>query len=144
MTFTALGKNDIDLILAIQKDNFADGWNASQLLSGFESGNLIAIALQDGGKTVGLITYTLVIDTADIEGVVVLSSERKKGYGKELVERALLELKASGAVNALLEVRESNAPAIALYRSCGFKSIATRAKYYSDGESAVVMKKELL
>jgi len=40
-----------------------------------------------------------------------------------------------------LEVRESNAPARALYGRAGFVSIAVRKKYYGDGEDAVVMVK---
>ena len=39
-----------------------------------------------------------------------------------------------------LEVRTSNAPAIALYERFGFRSAGTRPRYYHDtGEDAVIM-----
>ena len=39
-----------------------------------------------------------------------------------------------------LEVRTSNAPAIALYEQLGFRSAGTRPRYYRDtGEDAVIM-----
>jgi [ribosomal protein S18]-alanine N-acetyltransferase len=44
----------------------------------------------------------------------------------------------------LLEVRASNAPALALYRGLGFSELDRRARYYTDtGEDAVVMQLEL-
>ena len=48
------------------------------------------------------------------------------------------------SLNAVfLEVRESNACAIGLYKKFAFNEIAVRKKYYPDGENAVVMKKEI-
>jgi ribosomal-protein-alanine N-acetyltransferase len=43
---------------------------------------------------------------------------------------------------ATLEVRASNQPAIELYRSFGFRSVAIRKKYYQD-EDALVMLADL-
>ncbi len=143
MNFVRLLKKDIDLILSVQKDNFKDGWNKAQLISAFDGGNFYALAIEEGGVTVGIITYSLSFDTADIESVVVVSSERKKGYGKLLVERAVLDLEERGVKSILLEVREFNLPAIALYTACGFSKISVRKKYYFDGENAVIMQKEL-
>jgi ribosomal-protein-alanine N-acetyltransferase len=44
----------------------------------------------------------------------------------------------------LLEVRESNEPALSLYRGLGFQELDRRARYYADtDEDAVVMQLEL-
>ena len=44
---------------------------------------------------------------------------------------------------ALLEVRESNRPALELYRSMGFAPVALRRNYYSQPlEDALVLRKE--
>jgi ribosomal-protein-alanine N-acetyltransferase len=47
------------------------------------------------------------------------------------------------AKQAFLEVRVSNMPAISLYKKLGFKVTRTIHGYYSDGEDAYVMSKEL-
>ena len=44
---------------------------------------------------------------------------------------------------AFLEVREGNSSAILLYRSCGFKAAGRRKNYYSNGEDALLMEREL-
>ncbi len=144
MKFSFLSAVDVERILAIQKDNFSDGWNGEMLLSAFKNGNFYTIELADDNAPVGLITYSISFDTADIEGVVVDKAYRQKGYGGLLLQRVLLELKEKGVERAILEVRKSNLPAIRLYSAQGFKQISVRNKYYSDGEDAVVMIKELL
>ena len=45
--------------------------------------------------------------------------------------------------NVNLEVRVSNVKAIALYQKFGFKNVAVRKRYYSNGEDAYLMIKKL-
>ena len=58
---------------------------------------------------------------------------------KEYLEKA----KELGAEKCFLEVRVSNLPALTLYRKFGFEDLSIRAKYYADGEDALVMVKKL-
>jgi len=52
--------------------------------------------------------------------------------------------RAAGCLLATLEVRRSNAPAIALYEHAGFRTVHVRARYYDDDdEDALVMLREL-
>jgi ribosomal-protein-alanine N-acetyltransferase len=44
---------------------------------------------------------------------------------------------------AFLEVRPSNAAARALYERAGFRDAGLRARYYQDGEDALVMRCDL-
>ena len=144
MTFRVLTRNDIEYILLVQSGNFADGWNAEMLKSAFNEGRFYAIALEKDGVPVGLITFSVAVDTADIEGVVVINEQREKGFGTELITVAEDKMKALNVVKSFLEVRESNVPAIRLYQKCGYEKISVRKNYYADGENAVVMAKELL
>jgi ribosomal-protein-alanine N-acetyltransferase len=52
---------------------------------------------------------------------------------------AMEDARGRGAGRAMLEVRRSNAPAIALYRALGFLHDTVRRGYYQDGEDAVLM-----
>ena len=47
----------------------------------------------------------------------------------------------TGGESLTLEVRVSNVDAIALYEALEYKQVGTRARYYQDGEDAVVMTK---
>jgi [ribosomal protein S18]-alanine N-acetyltransferase len=63
---------------------------------------------------------------------------RNRGLGRRLLE-ALFD-RAGQDASYTLEVRTSNAPAIALYEQYGFRSAGTRPRYYQDtGEDAMIM-----
>lgn len=143
MIFKVLTKEDVSSIIEIEKENFSDGWNESLLNSAFDSGRFYALSLIDENQTLGIITYSIAQDTADIEGVVTVKQFRRKGVGKMLVQQVLDSLKAQGVGKVFLEVRASNEPAKNLYHSKGFLDISLRKKYYQDGEDAIVMLKEI-
>ena len=56
---------------------------------------------------------------------------RGRGYGRLLMERLLREAEEENVEDITLEVRASNAPAIALYEAYGFQKEAVRKNYYS-------------
>jgi ribosomal-protein-alanine N-acetyltransferase len=79
-------------------------------------------------------------DEVHLTDLGVRQASRRRGVGRALVSALLDEARAAAARVVLLEVRASNAPAIALYEGLGFSELDRRPRYYSDtGEDAVVM-----
>jgi ribosomal-protein-alanine N-acetyltransferase len=77
-------------------------------------------------------------DEAEILNIAVDPDCRRRGVGSALLT-AVCE-QAKGTI--FLEVAETNAPAIALYRTHGWEDAGLRAGYYDHGSvNAVVMKK---
>ena len=146
MNVRALKKSDITFLLSSRKD-FPDLWNEDMLNSAFRAGNFYGFIAEEraGGKNlpIGFITFSVCCDTADLQDLFVKPDFRKKGVAKALVSAFENDTCERGVKKLFLEVRESNAPAIALYLSGGFKQISVRKKYYSDGENALVLSKEL-
>lgn len=71
---------------------------------------------------------------------------QRKGYGKTLLNYALLQAKSTGIGIAYLEVRRSNYHAIMLYHKAGFVQISERKNYYptpKGREDALVFAKDL-
>lgn len=91
------------------------------------------------GGLLGVISYLVGPDTADLLRVVVAPPARGRRVGRALVQAGLMHLHSRGVERVLLEVRHDNAPAIALYRGCGFSTLHTRADYYGPGAAALVM-----
>jgi ribosomal-protein-alanine N-acetyltransferase len=78
-----------------------------------------------------------------VVSVAVLHEHRNKGIGRDLVSKGIEAMQDYGATEIVLEVRESNEPAITLYKSLGFTNSKTLKGYYSDGEDAYLMSKTL-
>lgn len=64
---------------------------------------------------------------------------RGRGIATQLLAHVLEVARTTGCSLATLEVRRSNAPAIALYERAGFSTVHVRARYYQDDEDALVM-----
>ena len=72
--------------------------------------------------------------------LAVIELMRHKGIARALVTQALEVGLTQGAMRAVLEVRASNQAAHGLYQSLGFRSGATRPKYYTNPvEDALLM-----
>ena len=87
------------------------------------------------------ITQT-VLDEATLFNIAVHPIFQRRGLGRELLEHLIAELESRGILTLWLEVRQSNAPAIALYESLGFNEVSVRRGYYpaADGrEDAIIM-----
>jgi ribosomal-protein-alanine N-acetyltransferase len=67
-------------------------------------------------------------------------SYRRRGAARSLLERLLLHARSVGSRVMVLEVRQSNRPAIRLYESLGFTVARVRRSYYADpGEDGLEM-----
>jgi ribosomal-protein-alanine N-acetyltransferase len=100
------------------------------------------VAREEGG-VVGYCLSWHVADELHILQVATTALRRRKGIGRALVDESLAYSVAEHVRLVLLEVRRSNAAAIALYRRVGFVASHVRRGYYTDGEDAVEMVIEL-
>lgn len=91
------------------------------------------------GALEGFISVQLAADEVEIHDLLVHPEFRRGGRGRQLLVRALFAAARGGARRAYLEFRASNAPARALYERLGFEVLGVRARYYADGEDAVLM-----
>ena len=146
MNIRSITPSDTAFLTSVRKD-FPDAWNEEMLYSAFRAGNFygfIAEEQTDGNIfPVGFITYSMNVDTADLQDLFVLNGYRKRGIGKALVKEFIEGAENKGAQKLFLEVRESNTVAQKLYLAMGFTKLSVRKKYYSDGENAIVFIKEL-
>lgn len=89
----------------------------------------------------GFAAFQLAGGEASLDTLAVAPALRRRGVGRCLLHAALEALTAQGAGCCFLEVRLSNAPAIALYQSLGFAAVGRRPGFYrAPAEDALVMR----
>lgn len=101
-----------------------------------------AVSEADENFICGFIGAAHILDEAHIMDVAVLPAFRRMGIGGKLLKTCLANAAEAGIRSATLEVRVSNASAIALYRHYGFCSRGIRKGYYPDKEDAEIYWKE--
>jgi ribosomal-protein-alanine N-acetyltransferase len=102
---------------------------------------------QGAKPPVGFVLARLAAGEGEILTVAVARAHRRQGLGWQLMDAVLRELHAQRAEALFLEVDETNAPAIALYRRLGFRQVGQRPNYYRSTEhgptGALVMRRDL-
>jgi len=82
-----------------------------------------------------------VADELHLLDMVSDPEHRRQGHARALLQELLNYARRAQKRLFLLEVRQSNEPAIRLYRSAGFETTGVRRGYYSDtGEDALEMR----
>ena len=128
-------KEDIPSAAAIEKACFSMPWSEREIRESFENTELYRFfAAEEDGKVIGYASMSLILDEADIDNIAVLAEARKRGVGSALLAGLLRCAAENGASAAVLEVRDSNSPAIRLYEAFGFRQVGFRKNYYQNPE----------
>ena len=90
----------------------------------------------------GFIVWRTVCDESEIITIGVRPAARGAGIATAMLGLMEHEIKKAGVKKIFLEVSAENAPAIALYKKCGFIENGRRPKYY-DGIDAILMVKNI-
>ena len=119
------------------KDNFKELYNIKEFV---EKDYAKVYVFEIDNKVVGFIQIEEHFEISDIINIAVDKEYQKKGIGELLISYVLSTTESE---KVLLEVRESNLPAIHLYEKCVFKEINRRKKYYGN-EDAIIMERSLV
>ena len=94
---------------------------------------------EEDGAVLGYAVLSAVLDEGNLDNIAVAPEYRRRGVADALLG-ALTGFGRECLALLTLEVRASNAPAIALYEKHGFAAVGRRKNYYSaPREDAVLM-----
>jgi len=136
---------DLDEVMAIERASFAYPWSSRFFHQEFEVECARSILAEMNGKIVGYVLFWLLPETVDIHNLAVRGEYRRRGVGRILLNKVIVEALRQSSARVTLEVRKSNLAAQKLYESAGFVATGVRKGYYSDdGEDALTMALDLL
>jgi [ribosomal protein S18]-alanine N-acetyltransferase len=129
---------DLPQVISIERRAFPTPWSLAMFVLELSKPSGICLAAVEGERLAGYLICSRYDQVWHLLNVAVDPVRRRRGLATallaEMIERA-------GADSPLtLEVRTSNAGAIALYERFGFRAAGTRRRYYHDtGEDALIM-----
>lgn len=133
----------LDAVHQLEMRAHSHPWSRSLLESGLSRYHCWGIQTND--QWIGFAIVSVVVGEAELLDFVVSPDYQGQGVGSCFMDW-LLEQVATLADRFYLEVRASNAPAIALYQNVGFAEVGLRPNYYPAAkgrEDAVLMAMEL-
>lgn len=138
MTVVPMAERHLAALAEIEKACFHAPWSEAMLREELDKG-IFLVAEQDG-QAVGYIGCQTVLDEGYITNVAVSPDCRRQGIGRALIAELGSCARAKELSFVTLEVRASNASALALYEGAGFGRVGVRKNFYSaPSEDAVLM-----
>ena len=130
---------DLPQVIAIERRAFPTPWSLAMFVLELSKPSGICLAALREGRIVGYLICSRYDTVWHVMNVAVDDRMRREGIATTLLGH-LFERADEPGEQYTLEVRMSNAPAIALYERFGFRSAGLRRGYYHDNkEDAVIM-----
>lgn len=134
------GASDAEAIAVLEAEAFgSDAWSRAQVEDELGGATRRVLVADADGRLVGYGAISIAGGIADLTRLVVAGAHRRSGLASDLLTALHEAAREAGAKRILLEVAESNAGALALYRARGYSEIARRRGYYSAGDDALVL-----
>ena len=132
---------DLDAVQRIEDSAYPFPWTRSNFIDSLAAGHLAEV-LDGGAALLGYFIAMVGVDELHLLNITVAPSWQGRGLGRALLDAVSRHGRERGLQRLLLEVRESNMRAQALYLRQGFEVIGRRKAYYPAAqgrEDAVVM-----
>ena len=131
-------------IAALERQCFSSPWSEASVSSELNNPLALWLVALDGETVAGYIGSQTVAGESDMMNVAVDPQYRRQGIGRALVEELVHALQEKESTCLTLEVRASNAAAIALYQQLGFVQVGCRKNYYrAPKEDALILRREI-
>ncbi len=134
--------NDLDKIAEIETSAFDHGWTRDNIRKEFGASFSVMLVAEFDDEIIGYISAWKITGEIQINRLAVVDAWRRRGIARELIKMLIAHCRMRPPYKILLEVREKNTAARALYRSLGFSENGLRKNYYRD-DNAILLVKEI-
>ena len=125
-------RRDMDEVLEIERSSFEFPWTEEEFLSCLRQRNCIGTVAELDHQIVGFMIYELHQSMLRILNFAVAPSFRRRGAGRQMVQRLIDKLSQQRRREIVLEVRETNLSAQLFFSGCGFRALSVLRNHYDD------------
>ena len=126
-----LVERDMPEVLACEGQSFEFPWSEQDFIQALRRRNCIGMAAEYQDRVVGFMVYELHKTHLHVLGLAVDHTFRHRGIGGQMVAKLVSKL-SSIRRRLVLEVRETNLPALLFFKRCGFKAICVLHNHYDE------------
>lgn len=116
-------------------------WSAKQFQAALMAHHDTLLVAEQQSNIQGFIVWQTMFDEIELHLIATAPEMRRQGIARCLMANLFQAAQENKITRILLEVRESNQAAQALYQALGFAVCGRRKNYYAGVETAVLMEK---
>jgi ribosomal-protein-alanine N-acetyltransferase len=133
-------RRDMAEVLDIERASFEFPWFEEDFIRCLRQRNCIGMVAEHGERVVGFMIYELHKTRLHILNFAVATEFRRRGVGRQMLEKLVGKLSSQRRTRITLEVRETNLPAQLFFKSALFRAVTVLRAYYEDSpEDAYLM-----
>lgn len=142
MIIRKIEEKDLENLLNLSKSVFKDeSWNEKQFADAIKQNFCIGVFAENE-----LVCFLLAENLIDDFNILLIGTRddfKNKGLASSLLKELENECKKEGLNKIWLEVKDSNLIAKNFYFKHNFKELYIRKKYYSNGDDACILEKNI-
>lgn len=137
-----MDKSHLKQVAEMDREYFSRPWSQDSWESELYNTTVsLVVAETEEGHVLGYGVLGVILDEGCLEKLAVREEHRRQGVAQAILD-SYLRYAQEHLAFITLEVREDNAPAIALYTKNGFVEVGRRKNYYSEvHKDAILMDK---
>jgi ribosomal-protein-alanine N-acetyltransferase len=143
MEIRRMESRDVKRIAEIEAQSFPDPYSERSINDILCTEGSMCFTALDGDTPIAYFIGRIIPPEGELYRIATAQRWRGRGVAYRLLDYAVKTSRGVGLETLFLEVRESNTPAISLYKKFGMREVGRRKKYYRDPtEDALLFAKE--
>lgn len=137
-------RRDFPEVLSIEQSCFEFPWKEEDFLHCLRQRNCIGMVAEYEGRVVGFMIYEVPKNRIHLLNIATAPDFQRQGVARQMVQKLVGKLANQRRSRIVLEVRETNLPALVFFRSLGFRAVIVLKNFYDEmDEDAYVMQYRL-
>ncbi len=137
-------RRDLPEVVAIEQACFEFPWREDDFLHCLRQRNCIGMVAEHEGRVVGFMIYEVPKNRIHLLNIATAPEYRRQGVARQMAAKLTGKLVNQRRSRIVLEVRETNLPALLFFREIGFRATNILRNFYEEmSEDAYLMQYRL-
>ncbi|MDR2439423.1 MAG: ribosomal protein S18-alanine N-acetyltransferase [Planctomycetaceae bacterium] len=137
-------RRDFPEVIAIEQSCFEFPWKEEDFIHCLQQRNCIGMVAEYEGRVVGFMIYEVPKNRIHLLNIATIPEFQRRGVAGQMIRKLIGKLVNQRRNRIVLEVRETNLPALVFFRALGFRATVVIKNYYDDmNEDAYVLQYRL-
>ena len=132
MQIVSMTAEHVSRLAELEKLCFSEPWSEKSLTEEIDNSAACFLVAMQQDEVLGYGGMHTVLGESYVDNIAVFPEFRGHGVGRTLMAALIEKARENGGVFITLEVRTSNLPAIAMYRSLGITEAGVRRNFYTE------------